>query len=161
MAKIKGKAIKILNPALLEIDFYGLKVLTISGSYGEKENEGERQFQKANPSFVHWPVTFYFSGIQYTPDFYDPETHIFFEIIGTSQRYYQGQNRMLRARRWIGAKIILCTPEGERLIPRFKHGERSYPINKIVKVGQSPIATYFQDDYGKTIYTNKKEVNEP
>jgi len=151
--RVNGKAIIIHSPLLRGIDFFGLKVLPIYGGHGEPENDGEKKFQELNPTFIHWPVTFYFSGRQYTPDFYDPYTNTFYEIIGTSQRYYQGQSRMLSARRLIGAKIVLCNPMGERFIPRFKTRVRkSIPINELKTIGKIPASEYLQDDFGKITY---------
>jgi len=153
MKRVKGNAIIIHDPRIMDVDFYGLRVIPIYGGHREQDNEGETKFQELNPSFVHWPVTFYFSNTQYTPDFYDPETHTFYEIIGTRTRYYQGQSRMLSVRRLIGAKIILCNPIGERFIPRFKTRVRkSMLITEIKTIGHTPAIEYFQNDYGKTKY---------
>ena len=154
MKGVNGKAIKINSPDLMEIDFYGLRVLPMNNGHGEAENDGEKKFQELNPTFIHWPVTFYFSNTQYTPDFYDPEAHTFYEIVGTATRYYQGQSRMLSVRRLIGAKIVLCNPKGERFIPRFQHRGKSTPINKMKTIGKLPISEYLQDDYGKTSYAH-------
>ena len=154
MRRVNGKAIKINSPELMEIDFYGLKVIPIYGGHGEAENEGEKKFHKLNPTFIHWPVTFFFSNTQYTPDFYDRGTHTFYEIIGTAARYYQGQSRMLSVRRLIGAKIVLCNPKGERFIPRFKaRNKKSQTIDKLITIGHVPASEYFQDDYGQTSYS--------
>jgi hypothetical protein len=119
-------------------------------------NNGETTFQERNPYFIKWPLTFFFSNTQYTPDFLDPYSNTFYEIVGTRQRYYQGQNRMLRARKWFGVKIVLCQPDGETLIPRIKHGGYSYPINKVKTFAGHPISEYAQEDNGKSTYTKKE-----
>ena len=154
MILIKGKGIKVHNSELLGTDFYDFKAYLSRGGHRELENNGERKFMESNPTFYHWPVTFYFSGTSYTPDFYVKETHTFYEIIGTATRYYQGQNKMLRVRRIFGARIILCNPEGIRLIPRFFKRGRSYLIYELKTIGSIPASEYCQDDHGQTTFKN-------
>jgi hypothetical protein len=155
---IKGKLVKIHHPCLICINFYGLESIPAFGKHNEPINEGENKFQNLNPFFIHWPVTFFFCGIRYTPDFYDPKTNTFYEIIGTAGRYYQGQNKMLRARRQIGVKIILCNPKGERFIPRYTKRGKSKLITDLLTIGKYPISDFYQDDYGKTSYSGIKKI---
>lgn len=147
MKKINGKAIRIHDPKLIGIDFFGLPVIPIHGGHREMENKGERIFQEANPTFIHWPVTFYFGRVEYTPDFYDPKTHTFFEIIGTSQRYYQGQNKILRLHNHIPLiKLMICKPNGEALPIRYTTRGKSKRLDGPIIVGGHLMGeSYFED----------------
>jgi hypothetical protein len=119
-------------------------------------NIGENTFQRNNPTFIKWPVTFFFQHTQYTPDFLDYKTSIFYEVCGNASRYYQGQNKMLRARKWFGVKIILCRPDGKILMPRVFSGGHSYLISKMNRWGRHSMGDYLQEEYGLNTYNVKQ-----
>lgn len=55
----------------------------------ELTNVAEMDFHKSNDGLYYHPSCFHFNGEKYSPDFYDPATNTFFEIIGTRQRKSQ------------------------------------------------------------------------
>lgn len=53
------------------------------------DNRAKISFAQKNPTLIYQPVIFHLIGENYSPDFYDPIKNIFYEIIGTRQRFSQ------------------------------------------------------------------------
>ena len=43
---------------------------------------------------IYEPCVFKFKGLKYRPDFYDPDTNEFIEIVGTRQRWHQNRDKL-------------------------------------------------------------------
>jgi hypothetical protein len=78
------------------------------------EHRCEVVFAQTHPSFFYEPVIFHVNGERYTPDFYDPTENIFYEIIGTRQRFSQLRHK-LEVFRTLYPNICLevCSPDGK------------------------------------------------
>ena len=80
-------------------------------------------FHNNHPSFYHHPACFHFGDEKYYPDFYDPDNNIFYEIIGSRQRFQQLREKL---KSFINAypKIVLvvCSGDGTSYQSKVNHG---------------------------------------
>jgi hypothetical protein len=119
-------------------------------------NIGEEIFQGKYPNCIKWPFTFLFYRGEYTPDFWDPKENCFYEVIGTSARYYQGQNKALVLRKALNVKLVFCKPDGTVLMPRFKARGKSYLITGSKRFSShAPNSDYTQETEGLISYGKK------
>lgn len=84
------------------------------------EHGSEITFARLFPNFIYWPANFKVRGDSknYSPDFYDPEGNVFYEVIGTFQAYHANKGKIEEFRK-IFPKIILklVMADGSEFIP--------------------------------------------
>jgi len=53
------------------------------------QHKAEIVFGQTHPDFIYQPAAFELCSTKYIPDFYDPNENVFYEIIGSRQRFQQ------------------------------------------------------------------------
>ena len=76
----------------------------------------EVKFANGHPGHYYQPANFHFGKESYRPDFYDPVANVFYEVIGTRQRWHQLKvkgklGRFIEA--YPNIKLIICDGDGE------------------------------------------------
>lgn len=67
-------------------------------------------------NWIHQPATFKFSGVYYTPDFYDNERNVFIEVVGSRQAYHANKHKYTLFRKSFPHIIFeIRKPNGEIL----------------------------------------------
>jgi len=91
------------------------------------QNRAEIQFALNNNGLLHHPVCFHLGEGKYLPDFYDPERNVFYEVIGSRQRFHQITPKLEMFRKifpWIN--LIVCCADGSPYPP--KEEGYSFPL---------------------------------
>lgn len=71
-------------------------------------------FAQKHPSFIYQPATFHLSIENYSPDFYDSIENIFYEIIGSRQRFNQLKDKLkLFKVVFPNVKLKICCGDGK------------------------------------------------
>lgn len=79
----------------------------------EWEHKAEVVFGQSHPEFVYQPCTFDLNYTKYTPDFYDASFNVFYEIIGTRQRFEQLKEKIKTFRELFPQiKLEICLRDG-------------------------------------------------
>ena len=78
------------------------------------QHKAEILFGQNHPTFIYQPATFDLRISKYTPDFYDPILNIFYEVIGSRQRFEQLRRKLIEFReKFPVIKLKVCRSNGE------------------------------------------------
>jgi hypothetical protein len=87
-------------------------------NYGESKN------------LIYEANTFHFPNhMSYTPDFYDRETDVYYEIVGTTQAYQKNEHKYnLFKVIFPQIKLNFVKPNGEKYVPKLKSRNFSFTV---------------------------------
>lgn len=78
------------------------------------EHKAEVFFAQNHPGFIYEPAIFHLHDTRYEPDFYDPRSNTFYEVIGSRQRYHQLKSKIALFRvLYPEIKLEICHPDGK------------------------------------------------
>jgi len=70
----------------------------------------------AHNNWIYHPTTFRLNGTTYQPDFYDPESNVFIEVVGTRQAYHANKNKYHQMKKLFPLiNFIICKEDGSVL----------------------------------------------
>lgn len=81
--------------------------------------DSEKKFHSLFPNMLFHPVNFYFNESRYSPDFYDPQENVFYEVSSSPQAFYfQKRNIEKMSKYFPKIKIVVVKPDGSKYISR-------------------------------------------
>lgn len=94
-----------------ELDNSDVKSDVIRKKY---QHRAEILFGQKHPTFSYQPAAFNLGNTKYLPDFYDPIRNVFYEVIGSRQRFQQLKGKLKRFKELFpNMKLLVCLGDGK------------------------------------------------